>query len=52
MFAWRPTVVGKYKVWLEQYLITEKCALKTIGFGLKELVWEEVSREPLFYYAA
>lgn len=49
VFAWKPVVVGEYKVWLEHYRVSEKCVMKTVGFGVKEPVWEEVGREAVHY---
>lgn len=47
-FAFFPTVVGDYRVWLEKYQVTEECT-KYIdaSYGKYMYTWTEVSRRTL-----
>ncbi len=52
-FAWKPTVVGNFKVWLESYQVTEE--YQKMGhmsdYGMIPYCrWLEVKRETLDYY--
>jgi hypothetical protein len=53
-FAWKPTKVEKYTVWLEFYGVNEVYGLKAWqdkdGIQCRE-IWEEVDRYiPIWYY--
>lgn len=51
-FAWKPTIVGNYKVWLESYQVTEQYKTNQANKLSDdfECVWVEIKRGTLDYY--
>lgn len=47
-FAWIPTKVGEYTVWLEEYAVRERWA----EFEYAKPQWIEIKREVLWSYPA
>jgi hypothetical protein len=45
-FAWTPTRVGDYTVWLERYWVKEKL----VGIAYDKEMWVEVERAIACYY--
>lgn len=50
VFAFLPTAIGNYKVWLEFYQVTEEYMLIVGPDGEPKPQWKEVSRRTCDYY--
>lgn len=50
-FAWLPTIVGEYVVWLETYAVHQQYEKNIYYFGGKlEYRWEEIRRNICDFY--
>lgn len=51
-FAWKPTIVCKYKVWLEKYKITEEYTYVKVEHDevFPKFGWVEIKRDIVCYY--